>query len=206
MKLIKFLSFVILTILLHMPLQAQWEIGGLIDLNLAGINVSGSNSSEDYSSYLGFGIGAVVDRSLTGPLDLHAEPMFLQKGAKLKSGSTVILFKVHYLEIPLMFRYTFQLNESLLPYALAGPSIGLLTSAKYHNKDGGEQDEKDNTKFFDFGVGFGGGVKYPWGNKTFFGELRYVLGLVNINKEEDEFEVKNRGLQLVVGITIPVGG
>jgi len=104
-----------------------------------------------------------------------------------------------------MFRYTLDLSEALLPYAMAGPSIGLLTNAKLKVKDGGEQDEKDNTNFFDFGVGFGGGVEHPRGNMTFFAEIRYVLGLTNINKESDESTVKNRGLQIVAGVTIPIG-
>jgi len=77
MRLNKFSTIVVLTILLHLPLEAQWEIGGLIDFNISSINVSTGTSGEDYSSYLGFGIGAVVDRTLTGQLDLHAEPMFL---------------------------------------------------------------------------------------------------------------------------------
>ena len=205
MKQNKFATIVVLTILLQIPLQAQWEIGALIDFNISSINVSTGTSGEDYSSYLGFGIGAVVDRTLTDQLDLHAEPMFLQKGGKIKTSNFEGIYKVNYLEIPLMFRYTLDLSEALLPYAMAGPSIGLLTNAKLKVKDGGEQDEKDNTNFFDFGVGFGGGVKHPRGNKTFFAEIRYVLGLANINKEADESTVKNRGLQIVAGVTIPIG-
>ncbi len=128
----------------------------------------------------GFGIGAVVDWPLTDQIDLHAEPMLLQKGGKIETSSGVAIYKVNYLEIPLMLRYTIQHSASLLPYAMAGPSIGLLSSAKLDIKDGGEQDEKDNTKIFDFGLGIGGGVKIPRGNMTFFAETRYVLGLANI--------------------------
>ncbi len=131
--------------------------------------------------------------------------MLLQKGGKIETSSGVAIYKVNYLEIPLMLRYTIQHSASLLPYAMAGPSIGLLSSAKLDIKDGGEQDEKDNTKIFDFGLGIGGGVKIPRGNMTFFAETRYVLGLANINKEAGESKVKNRGLQLIAGVTIPVG-
>ena len=205
MRLDKFVIIVFLALFLVIPLQAQWEFGGIIDLNIASINVSPGSSTEDYSSYLGFGIGAVVDRSLTGQIDLHVEPMFLQKGGKIETSSFVAVFKVHYFEIPFMFRYTIQSNASLLPYAMAGPSIGFLTSAKFKFEDDSEQDEKDTTNGFDLGLGIGGGVKLPQGNKTFFTEIRYVLGLTNVNKEADESEVKNRGLQVVVGVTFPFG-
>jgi len=205
MRLDKFVTIAFLTMLIAIPLQAQWEFGGLIDLNLASINVNPDVSSEDYSSRIGFGLGIVVDYPLTDQLDLHAEPMFLQKGGRIDITSEVVVFKINYLEIPLMLRYIFEYDASFLPYAMAGPSIGLLTSAKYDNNAGRVQDEKDSTKGIDLGVGFGGGVKLPRGNKTFFAELRYVLGLVDINKEAHESTVKNRGLQLVGGVTIPIG-
>ncbi len=200
----KIVVITILTMALFLPQHAQFDIGGLFGLNLSSFSVNQGPNSEDYSSKLGFGVGAVVDWPLTGQIDLHAEPMFLQKGGKIETSSFVGKLKVNYLEIPLMIRYTYEYNSSLLPYAMIGPSIGLLSSAKFVVKNEGEQDEKDNTKSIDLGVGVGGGVKIPHGNKSFFAEARYVLGLANINKEADESKVKNRGLQLVVGITIPV--
>ncbi len=200
----KSVILVFLALLFVMPMHGQWNIGGLIDINLSSISVPTGSSSADYSSRLGFGIGAVVDRQLTDRIDLHAEPMFLQKGARIETSNFVGVFKINYFEIPLMFRYNFEYNESLLPYAMAGPSIGFLTNAKLDVKDGGEQDENENTKGFDFGAGIGGGVKHPRGNMTFFAEIRYVLGLMDINKEADESKVKNRGLQVVAGVTVPL--
>jgi len=187
------------------PLQAQWEVGGLIGFNVAGISVSSGPSSEDYSSKLGFGIGAVVDRLLTDQIILHLEPMYLQKGGTIKTSSFTLKFKVNYIELPIMIKYAFMINSSLTPYAMAGPSIGLLTSAKYEDDEGSTQDEKDNTNGFDFGLGLGGGVSYPHGNMTFFAETRYVFGLTNINSESDESTVKNRGLLVFFGVTVPIG-
>ncbi len=205
MKLEKFVTIVFFAGLLVAPLQAQWNIGGVIDFNLASISVDPEPSTEDYSSRLGFGIGAVVDRPLSSRIDLHAEPMFLQKGGKIKEGGNEATFKVHYFEIPVMFRYTFENSGTAKPYAMVGPSFGFLLSAKADIKDGPEVDQKDETKGFDLGLGIGGGVKLPRGNKTFFAEARYVLGLSNINDEGGESDVKNRGLQVVTGVTFPIG-
>lgn len=205
MNLRKKVLFVCLAFLSLIPLQAQWEIGGLIGFNISGISVPTGTSSENYSSKFGFGIGAVVDRPLNDQFILHLEPMFLQKGATIKTSSYTLKFKVNYIELPIMIKYAFQINSSLVPYAMAGPSIGLLTSAKYEDESGDTQDEKDNTNSFDFGLGLGGGVSYPYGNMTFFAETRYVLGLANINAEADESKVKNRGLLVILGVTFPVG-
>ena len=201
----KIAALVCLSMLSLIPLQAQWEVGGLIDFNLASLSVPTGTSSEDYSSRLGFGIGVVADRPLTDQIILHVEPMFLQKGGTVKNSELTLKFKVNYIEIPIMIKYAFQSNSSLVPYAMAGPSLGFLTGAKFENEEGDSQDEKDNTNTFDFGLGLGGGVSIPHNNLTFFAETRYVLGLANINKESDESTVKNRGLQIIIGVTFPVG-
>lgn len=201
----KIVAFVCLCMLSLIPLKAQWEIGGLIGFNVAGISVPSGTSSEDYSSKLGFGLGAVVDRLLTDQLILHLEPMYLQKGGTIKTSSFTLKFKVNYIELPILIKYAFLINSSLTPYAMAGPSIGLLTSAKYEDESGDTQDEKDNTNGFDFGLGVGGGVSYPFGIMTIFVETRYVFGLANINSESDESKVKNRGLLVFFGVTVPIG-
>ncbi len=201
----KIAALAIFTMLSFFPLQAQWEVGGLIGFNVAGISVNPGSGSEDYSSRFGFGIGLVADRPLTDRIYLHAEPMFLQKGSTLETSNFTAVYKLNYIEIPIMFKYIFQNSASWLPYAMAGPSFGFLTSAKFDIDEGGEQDEKDNSNTFDFGLGFGGGVSYPYNNKTFFAETRYVFGLTNVNAESDESTVKNRGLQVFVGVTFPVG-
>jgi opacity protein-like surface antigen len=205
MSLNKIATLAIFTMLSFFPLQAQWEVGGLIGLNISNLSVNPGSSSEDYSSRLGLGIGVVVDKPLSDQIHLHAEPMFLQKGSSLETSDFTAVFKLSYIELPIMFKYVFQTSASVIPYAMAGPSIGLLTSSKVDFEDGGEQDEKDNTNIFDFGLGFGGGISLPHENLTFFAETRYVFGLTNVNKESDESTVKNRGLQVIIGVTFPVG-
>ena len=189
------------------PIHTQWEVGGVVGINLASISVDPEPSSEDYSGRLGFGFGFVADRELTDQIDLHFEPMFLMKGSTIKEDGDEISQKLSYLEVPVMVRYHFEAEGTARPYVMGGPSLGFLLSAKY---DGGfgEQDAKDETKSIDFGVGVGAGVAVPQGDKTFFAEARYVLGLTNINDEiheSGESTVKNRGIQLFVGATIPVG-
>ena len=192
-------------LLIALPLQAQWNIGGVFGINLASINVDPEPSTEEYSGRSGFGLGVVLDRPLSGQIDLHAEPMFLQKGGKIKEAGDETTFKISYIELPIMFRYNFENDASAQPYVMAGPSLGYLLNGKYDVKDGPEIDAKDELKGLDLGVGFGGGVSMPKGNMTLFAEARYILGLTNINDESDEAKVKNRGLQVLVGATVPLG-
>jgi len=70
-----------------------------------------------------------------------------------------------------------------------------------------EQDIKDDIKSIDFGLAFGGGVSLPMGNNTVFVEGRYSLGLSDINDDSsDDTEIKTKGIQIMAGITFPLGG
>lgn len=60
----------------------------------------------------------------------------------------------------------------------------------------------------DFGLGFGAGVSFPLGTNALFVEGRYALGLSNINDdpEDPDTQIKNKGIQVIAGITFPLGG
>ena len=181
------------------PATAQWELGGIIGLNFAGITVDPGSSNEEYGGRVGFGIGAVVDRQLNEVIDLHFEPMYLQKGGKIKTTDIVAVYKANYIEIPGFIRFTLNMNDSYKPYAMAGISMGFLTKAKYDSIFAIRRKQG-----FKIGAGLGGGVKIPVEKKHFFAELRYMWGFINMNKENDESTVKNRGLQIFAGMTIPL--
>jgi hypothetical protein len=198
-------TLLLVVVLSGFPLQAQWKIGAALDFNIAGIRVSPVPGSESYSNYLGLGLGAVVDREITSRIHVHTEPMFLQKGARLEDPFGSLLFKILYMEIPLMARYEFVIDAPVRPYALIGPSVGFLLNAKYVFEGGGEQNETEYTRALDFGAGFGGGVKLPLDEMDLFAETRYMFGFVNVNKEAGESVVNNRGLQIILGAAFPIG-
>ena len=97
-------------------------------------------------------------------------------------------------------------NESVRPYVILGPNLGIRTSAKAVFPDGSTDDISDQFAGTDLGLGFGGGVEVPYNKLIFFGETRYVFGLNDINAETDadESKVRNRGLQILLGIKVPL--
>ena len=68
-----------------------------------------------------------------------------------------------------MLKFAFGSSETK-PYVMAGPTVGYVLSVKLDDPVGGEEDIKDTTKDFDFGIAFGGGVSFPAGNNTVFVE------------------------------------
>ena len=190
-----------------LPLSAQLTVGGFLDLNIAGLNVKPGGTGEDYSSLLGFGIGGIVSYPLSGGFELQGEPMILQKGGKLTEFDETFTLRLLYIDIPVFIRYNIALsNETVRPYAILGPNLGFRTSAKVIFPDGSGDDASDQFTGIDLGLGLGAGVDVPYNKLIFFGETRYVFGLNDINAETDadESKVRNRGLQILLGIKVPL--
>jgi hypothetical protein len=188
-----------------LPLTAQLTVGGFLDFNIAGINVKPDISTEDYTSYLGFGLGGVLTYPLMNGLAVQVEPVLLQKGGKVTEFDETLALKILYFEIPVFIRYNIALSkESILPYVILGPNLGFRASSKVVFPDGSSTKNNDEISGFDLGVGLGGGVEVPYDNLIFFGETRYVFGLVDINQEPGESKVMNRGLQILLGVKVPL--
>lgn len=199
-----FLAMILGTITM-LPLTAQLTVGGFVNFNIAGINVNPAGSGEDYSSYLGLGLGGIVTYPLGKGLALQGEPMLLQKGGKITEDGETFSLKILYVDIPVFIRYNIALSsESVLPYVILGPNLGIRASSKVIFPDGSSSTNNDEIAGIDFGLGLGGGAEVPYGNLIFFGETRYVIGLSDINQESGESTVKNRGLQVLLGLKVPI--
>lgn len=204
MKKMNILVGAFLTLILVLPAKAQVNFGVIGGLNLANVSFDPDPDGVDISNRTGFGIGGVLSFGLGETLALQLEPMFLQKGAKATgqgiTGETEL--KASYIEVPAMLKFAFGSGE-IKPYVMAGPTIGYLLSAKQD-----ETDIKDDVKSIDFGLTFGGGVSLPMGNNTVFVEGRYSLGLTDINDDSDPNadKIKTKGIQIMAGITFPLGG
>ncbi|MCK6561609.1 outer membrane beta-barrel protein [bacterium] len=189
------------------PAQSQTRVGGLFGVNFAGQSIAATYDASELSSRTVFGLGAVVDVPLREKMTLHLEPMYLQKGAKAEHDDYETRTEMTYLEIPVLAKYTLG-NSLYQPYVMAGPSLGFRLGANYvRDWQEGEDDKtdiKDRTTGMDFGLALGGGVSYPLGDKSLFAEARYSMGLKDIDTSERS-SLKNKGLQFMVGATVPFG-
>lgn len=194
------------------------KIGVIGGINLA--NISVDDDSTTTKNLMGLGIGGVLDLALSNNVSLCFEPMYLQKGAEQdiqeEIGTINVKMKLNYIEIPVFLKILLGSGD-MKPYIMAGPTIGFLMSANMEVSMLGvsvEGDIKDFIESMDYGVGFGGGISFAMGNNTFFIEGRYTMGLTDIFKggtfEEDmeipNEEVKTKGIQIMGGFSMPLGG
>lgn len=132
--------------------------------------------------------------------------------------------KLGYFELPVMAQYRPRLTEKLEAIISAGPEIRFRTGAQKQETtiatyvNGEKQGTVKNTESytgddavstFDFGVAAGAGVAYPIGRFKVHLEGRYHLGLYNLasntnDGDDDDVKAHNRGVSVVLGVTVPI--
>lgn len=105
----------------------------------------------------------------------------------------------NYLEVPLIAKYNFG-GTKTNPFLLAGPAVGIGLSVKARLGDRSESLSLDeaNLNTLDFGLNLGGGIAFPSEQGTFFLDIRYLLGLANIEREGNN-DSNNRGVSFSLG-------
>ena len=149
-------------------------------------NVNNDNGV-DFDSKTGFHAGLLGHIHLAPQLALQPEVVYSSQGAKYTIGGSETKLNLDYINVPVLFQYMFDNGFRLQ----AGPQVGFLMNAKSET-NGAKADVKDSYNTIDFGLGAGAGYIHP---PSGFGvDLRYNLGLSNIN-ENDAIKSHNRGFQ-----------
>jgi hypothetical protein len=175
--------------------------GFKIGFNVANIRGDGT---EDLDSKLGVSLGGFVTYSFNVVWAVQGEMLYTMKGASEKTtvlGQKVdITTSLNYLEFPILARGSIPGNNDVMPVFIAGfaPSFNLVASATAESGDLTATEDLDAVSSFDLGLVFGGGVDVKAGTGKVIGDLRYTLGLLNINDEEDDF-AGNGVFSLLVG-------
>ena len=133
-----------------------------LSTSLSATGLSSQNDTPD--TYVSFSAGVFGVIKLGDKFGFQPELLYSGQGGDLGVGS----FRLNYLNLPVMFRFSPTPEFSLQ----AGPQLGILLSAEISGID-----IKDQFNTTDFGFGFGLGYEFPI--KVDIG-FRYVVGLLNI--------------------------
>ncbi|MDH4037117.1 MAG: PorT family protein [Candidatus Krumholzibacteria bacterium] len=178
-----------------------------------GINMAdfgGSDAPDNTSMRNAFAGGAFFGWGINEQFGIQIEGLYMSKGAKGKddSGGTPVdaTVKLDYIEFPILFAVRFPAGEKLAFDIFAGPTLGFNIKAEY--EAGGEtQDVKDETESFEFGAAFGGGFYYMLESFSILADVRYGIGATTTQKdfEGQSYDVKNKGIGIMVGVAFPLG-
>ncbi len=209
MKKIK--KLIILTLVLCSTIAfGQTNIGVFGGLNSSKLSGDTPNMAS-YNGKMGANIGAFIDLKLTNVLYLSLQPSYSQEGTKIsytlpgiEEPIDSLSIGINYFSLPVLLKVT-STNKRF--YALAGFEAGYLLNSSVTIKDDTDDLSSDVQKW-NLAMHFGAGYKIPIGYPTFFVELRYSQGLVNLTDEvvEDNMipRVKTAGIKFLVGIEIPL--
>ena len=226
----------ILLTLAFVPISALSAFAGDLWLG-AGFDTTFTTISgqSDWKSKTGFGGEARFEWGLTDQFSLEFQPGYLNQAVKghvnaysttqyvcvimgplrlcsnLTSNHPAYDWERSYgtMNVPVLAKFKF-LKKGVTPYAVAGPTLDLPLSAKYHKTvDGGsdsESDFKDELSGVGLGLAAGLGVDVPLGGAArVFVEGQYQLGLTDAYKEESAVGGKFRTILVKVGVDFRLG-
>ena len=175
----------------------------------AGITLAdvGGEDLQNTKLKTGFVGGVVAALPLGSGFSFQPELVYSMKGTKVDSTNIELSVKVNYFELPLLVRYEVPVTGSTKPFLLAGPALAIQTSCKFAVSQQGatisigceelfNQGGASNidSKTFDFGAIFGGGLAFDVGGRSMSIGVRYDLGLTKIFSDTD---MKNRALSFI---------
>jgi hypothetical protein len=191
----KFLAVLLAAILI--PLIARAQHGNAPEGQMSfgikgGLNVFNINNEDNtgYDSRVGIHFGVLGHVHVYPNIALQPELVYSSQGARYTDdfGDTYY-YHLDYINIPILFQYMFDNGFRLQ----AGPQLGILVNAT-SILDNSTVDLND-TKSVDVSLSVGASYVVP---STGFGmDVRYNLGLSNINKDNGPAST-NRGFQLGV--------
>jgi hypothetical protein len=198
----KYLIILVLPIISFALANAQ-EDDKIIGIR-AGANISSIalNQPGKQTAQPGVQIGAYYIQPLDKQkVSVQFELYFAQKGGYYYGNTRAGNIQLNYLEVPVLLRFSHQINNVYL-YALGGPYIAGLLGGMYQ-ADTAKSDLqiqfKSSDVRFEFGAQAGGGIAYQLGKGRVFLDLRYAFGLTNINTYD---LTRNRVFTVSVGYDI----
>jgi hypothetical protein len=164
---------------------------------------------------VGYTFGFVGYKQINANIGIGAELQYIQKGYFHKVCNTITdRLKAQYLEVPVMFDYTFIIPglRNFKLHGNAGIYMAYWLSGKYITEGfdtGGDEDfnfEDSDAKRFDFGPNLGARLEYFLNNGSISLDLRYELGIIDLqNKLNDNTNNNNRAFIIGVSYMVPLG-
>jgi len=165
---------------------------------------------------IGYTFGAVGYKQINANIGIGVELQYIQKGYYHKVCNTITdKLKAQYLEIPVMFDYTFIIPgmKNFKVHGNAGIYAAYWLCGKYKTegfeKDDSSEDfdfDNSNAKRFDFGPNIGARLEYILKNSSLSLDLRYEMGIMDLqNRLNDNTYNNNRAFIIGVSFMKPLG-
>lgn len=191
MKKIAGLTFILVSCALFQVNAQEFGFGLKGGLNLAKLQVDDPEAS--YESRTGYHAGIFL-RGKFHKIGIQPEILFSTQGSKVTTDIDSYKESFTYLNIPVILK--FYMFKGLNIHA--GPQFGFLLDAEseYNPLGLGNIDIKNDYKKSDISASLGAGYDFGFGLNA---DVRYNIGLKDINDKVDGEEVKNQVFMISLG-------
>lgn len=148
----------------------------------------------------GLSVGGIVGFQLspTAPVSVETGLLYMEKGGKGDIDGEKTTFNLHYFELPIVAKYSYEMDDDLSLQPFLGGYLALGIGGKiknYAQKEASPSFSGDSFRRFDGGLRLGCGLEYS----MIYIEIAYDLGLANIS-HDDFNSAKTRSLLVSAGV------
>lgn len=202
-------------VLTSVELNAQMiTFGPKGGLNVSNISVNDPDDPDfGFDSQTDFLIGLFGQVTIGDMFALQPEGYYSKQGARTRGEDPEVTLNLNYIEIPLLLMARFTSRDApIYPILYAGPKVSFETGCTTTAEEDGLKvsldcddpllDDGFQTKKTDFGLVFGGGLETLYSRVTIQLDIRYNLGLTNLNDSANRATVsaRSRGWSFLLGI------
>jgi hypothetical protein len=206
MKKVLLVCSAVLVLAVFVPAAVTFDLGVK-----AGASISNQRWSDDEGTEKALvkpTFGAYLTFNIAGNIAIQPEIWYLPTGeywtGTVGSDNWKEVWVANYLHIPVLLKVRLATKGKLIPYAFAGPALGILLSAKNKHYLNGQFDSEVDVKAWhkstDFGADLGLGAEMMMSTLKLSLELRYYLGLLNAASADTIDTMKNNSLIIAIGV------
>ncbi|SDB96106.1 porin family protein [Williamwhitmania taraxaci] len=139
----------------------------------------------------GLELGIVGKIGITDRLSIQPELTFLQRGVKTDNNGFESKYKVSYLSIPVLAKYSLKALGFAKIHAIGGVYSSVRTGGEVEFKDaaGTSTQKLDNSGWrrMDYGFSVGVGAELPKTKGTWVFDIRYDYSIMDVHKSDDTY-------------------
>lgn len=216
------LGFALALLLGTAPLDAQVTLGLKAGVNVADLSSEDPTETFNTDTRSAIAFGGFAEFEMGDVFAFQPELLYSQKGAKVSEDGVDLTFKVNYVELPVLLKARVSPPASgVRPSFFVGPVFAFESKCEVEGtvdamsatldcdafSEASEGEVDIQTKSMDLGVTLGAGIEIPAGGVVVVGDVRYTLGLTDVNDTpgEEDLDIKNRTWSMFAGIGFPVG-
>lgn len=201
-------GLVALLLVSALPATAQMRLGGKLGLSFGKVSVENTSTSGRTAIIFGGAAEMALSRSFALEADLLLD---MKGGSTQNQQGGKNTFKLTYLTIPVLAKFVIPIEGAdIRPQVYSGLYMSLKMNCSGEQSAGGNSTDQEckalgfDPSGIDFGFVLGGGIEVGAGPGAITGDLRYNLGLSNIQGLTGN-SVKNRSFQILAGYMFPLG-